>query len=296
MNRNTIESILTKKFNSWLESITDENIRKLVKQNTIITGGAIVSLILNEKPKDYDIYFKNKNTVLEVAHYYANQVPQATVVNENDRIKVFIKSSGQYSETSEELSGEYFEGLPENEVNTIKEVMTEVNIPEKIDESEKKKYRPIYLTSNAITLSDKIQIVIRFFGEPNEIHKNYDFVHVTNYWESSTGKLTLQPAAMEAILAKELRYVGSLYPVASVIRTRKFLKRGWNINAGQYLKMMFQISELDLTKIETLEEQLIGVDTAYFNQLISALKEHKEKHSDFVLTAGYLATIIDKIF
>ena len=34
-----------------------------------------------------------------------------------------------------------------------------------------------------------------------------------------------------------------------MIRTRKFLKRGWHINAGQYLKMCFQISELDLSDI-----------------------------------------------
>jgi hypothetical protein len=36
--------------------------------------------------------------------------------------------------------------------------------------------------------------------------------------------------------------------------------------------MLFQVSELDL-KIEVLEEQLIGVDVAYFSLLITVLRD-----------------------
>src|SRR3546814_2013322 len=45
-------------------------------------------------------------------------------------------------------------------------------------------YRPVFVSTNAITLSDKIQIVLRFYGEADAIHENYDFVHCTNYWTS----------------------------------------------------------------------------------------------------------------
>ena len=101
-------------------------------------------------------------------------------------------------------------------------------------------------------------------------------------------------------MARELVYVGSKYPLCSVIRTRKFLKRGFTINAGQYLKMAFQISSLDLTNIAVLEDQLTGVDVAYFATLIDALQKHSEKEKEegreFKLEYGYLAAIIDKIF
>jgi hypothetical protein len=50
------------------------------------------------------------------------------------------------------------------------------------------------------------------------------------------------------------------------------LKRGWNISAGEMLKVMFQISELDLKNPDVLEEQLIGVDVAYFSALINILR------------------------
>ncbi len=65
---------------------------------------------------------------------------------------------------------------------------------------------------------------------------------------------------------------------------------------GQYLKMAFQVSKLDLTNIEVLEDQLTGVDVAYFNTLIEALQDHIARNSEFKLEYSYLAAIIDKIF
>ena len=120
------------------------------------------------------------------------------------------------------------------------------------------KYRPVFMSTNAITLSGKIQIILRFYGDPDEIHKNYDYVHCTNYWESKEGKLTLRQPALEALMARELRYVGSKNPICSMIRMRKFIRRGWQINAGQILKMVMQISELDLKDIRVLEDHLTG--------------------------------------
>src|SRR3546814_2527635 len=88
---------------------------------------------------------------------------------------------------------------------------------------------------------------MRFYGEADAIHENDDVVHCTNDWTSKDANLTLRQPALESLLCKELRYVGSKYPVCSVIRLRKFIRRGWVINAGQILKMMMQVSELDLT-------------------------------------------------
>ena len=108
--------------------------------------------------------------------------------------------------------------------------------------------------------------------------------------------MSLPAAALESILSKTLVYEGSKYPLCSVIRTRKFIKRGWHINAGQYLKMFFQISELDLTDIAVLEDQLVGVDSAYFMMLIEALRDRMKKDEEFKISTEYVTTIIDRIF
>lgn len=310
MKKKTINAVICKKFDEWLQSITDEEVRKQVEKNTIVTGGCIASMLLKEPVNDFDVYFTNKETVKAVAKYYVAKwnesngdggyvLDGAEVSKENpdfkggvalnmthDRIKIIFESNGVAKEDGaiddEAEVEEWPDGKPQ------------------VAEESKPKYRPIYLSCNAITLSQKIQIVIRFYGDPDTIHQHYDYVHCTNYWTSKDRQLTLKQPALEALLSRELIYIGSKYPLASVIRTRKFLKRGFTCNAGQYLKMSFQISQLDLTSIAVLEDQLVGVDVAYFSTLIDALQKHsdkqKEESKEFKLEYNYLASIIDKIF
>jgi hypothetical protein len=134
--------------------------------------------------------------------------------------------------------------------------------------------------------------VIRFYGDPATIHENYDFVHCTNYWTSETRRIITNTQALECILGRELKYVGSKYPVASLFRTRKFIKRGWHITAGQMFKIANQVSKLDLNNFTILQDQLTGVDMAYFEELINKLKS---KNSDTV-DSSYLIQLIDEIF
>lgn len=320
MKAKTINAILCKKFESFLASVGDERVREILRQNSIITGGSIVSLLLNTNVNDYDVYLRTAEAAYEVAQYYvkqfeANPPPsfkgsdgQRTVkiyVEREPRVRIMIKSAGVVGEDTGSTY-QYFEQIQDaesagREADEFVERATQHTEAldeepaaklEHTTEKECKKYRPIFLTDNAITLSNKVQIVIRFYGEVDDIHKNYDFLHCTSSWTSWDKKLTLRPEALESILAKELRYQGSLYPICSVIRTRKFLAQGWTINAGQYLKMCWQISKLDLTDIKVLNEQLVGVDAAYFGHLIAALREVDLKSVD----ANYVCSVIDRIF
>ena len=279
----------------------------------MITGGAIASMLLNEDVNDFDIYFRDHATTLAVADYYVKRfhtknkagIPCAIYVDDTEgRVKVVIKSAGVASEDGAKTEYQYFESRPADDAQGyVGEVMGDAGeIQEAYEKTEemalaveddgKPAFRPVFMSTNAITLSGKIQIVLRFYGEPDTIHENYDFVHCTNYWTSRDNNLVLRQPALEALLARELRYVGSKYPVCSVIRLRKFIKRGWSINAGQILKMMMQISALDLTDPAVLEDQLTGVDSAYFIQLMTKIRE---KDPEKVNTA-YLVEIIDRMF
>ena len=328
MNRKAIKSVLKKVFLNWMNSITDIHVKNLVRSNTIITGGSITSMLMGEQIKDFDLYFRNKETAKAVANYYIDKfntvhTNQKTILldgpvtdvqrgglsnsktgflphrfnNTEGRLKIVIMSGHiEAPETEEEQA----EQIPfEDFFDTLEqadELPGDLMETGKEDESKKEKYRPIYLSPNAITLSDRIQLVIRFYGEPREIHDTYDFVHCMNYWDSNSEDLTLNPEALEAILSKTLVYKGSKYPVCSVIRARKFINRGWKINAGQYLKIAFQISELDLKNIDVLEDQLVGVDSAYFMALIDALANKMQNDPRFTVTTEYVSTIIDRIF
>ena len=358
MKKKTINAIMAKKINNWLESIEDKSLKNKLKHDVIVTGGCITSMLLNEKINDFDVYFKTKESLKAISQYYADQFNKnnegkanklgrplkawvldgtdvelwreekkqlsefahdypdydyatvgSWVYDENnesnqayarisgmilnvtpERIKIMVNSDGiaedsdTIADTAEYEVNEYLSALDDGD-----------NIPAEEIEKDVAKYKPIFLSTNAITLSGKIQIVVRFYGEPDQIHENYDFVHATNYWTFQTG-VVLKQEALEAIMNKELFYIGSKYPICSLVRTRKFIKRGWQINAGQYVKMAFQISKLDLENIYVLEDQLVGVDSIYFLNFISTLKERYMKDKGFVLTRDYLTTVIDKIF
>tara|TARA_B100000508_G_scaffold132093_1_gene120737 strand:- start:348 stop:1301 length:954 start_codon:yes stop_codon:yes gene_type:complete len=310
MKAKTIKAVIGKKIKSWVESIEDEKVRELVKKNTIVTGGCIASMLLGEKVNDFDIYFTNKETVKAVAEYYVNRfemkkrngIPcSITVQDENDRIKVVIKSSGIASEEGTEQDYNYFEGMPDDAAQGyVSEMMDDTGdiqdtyeqTQEMAEQVEDDTYRAVFMSTNAITLSNRIQLVLRFYGDAETIHENYDFVHCTNYWTSKDNNLVLRPEAMEALLSRELRYVGSKYPVCSVIRLRKFIKRGWVINAGQILKMMMQVSELDLKVPEVLEDQLTGVDSAYFIELMTKMRDKDPER----INTAYLIEVIDRMF
>jgi hypothetical protein len=325
MKTKTIKTVLRKKFDEFAKSITDEKVRSLVLKNSIITGGSIASMLLREKVNDYDIYFKNRETVLAVCEYYIKEFSKKNSYHmfeildgtniEDDikekeyahkkgitpgRIKIRIKSAGVAAEDDFD-----FDEQPEMDDSNVVGVNIDANVinitspvnPKQDDddgEETYQKYRPVYISANAITLSDKIQLIIRFFGDADEIHSNYDFAHCTCYWESDTGKLTLPNEALECLLTKELRYKGSQYPLASIIRTKKFINRGFTINAGQYLKMAMQLNDMDLRNVYVLEDQLIGVDALYFAQLLSAIPD--DKKIDNRIDASYLITMIDRFF
>lgn len=311
MKGKSIKSILRRKVDAWLKSIEVPELKERLEKGVIVTGGSIASMLLGEPVSDYDLYFRDHNTTLEVAKYYLERfkpkpqngvVVPLSILDENGRIKIIAKSAGIAGEESGK-DYHYFEGRPSAEAGEyVESVITD---PEQIEETyeeteqaalqtedKKKPYRPVFITSNAITLSDKVQLIIRFHGEPDEIHANYDFIHCTNYWKNWDGELVLRPAAMEALLSRTLQYVGSKYPICSLVRLRKFVSRGWRINAGQILKMAMQISELNLKDFSVLEDQLTGVDTAYFCQLLEKMREKDPTQVD----SAYLVEIIDRIF
>lgn len=312
MKAKTIKKVIKAKVEDWLSSIEDERVRALASRNTVVTGGCIASMLLKEPVNDFDLYFTNKETTVAVAEYYVSRFSSKnkagipvpiTVDHKEDRVRIVVKSAGIASEEGAKEPYEYFEGRPDDEAgNYVGEVLGDTgDIEEALEETSAlalavndgtPKYRPVFLSTNAITLSHKVQIVLRFYGSADTIHENYDYVHCTNYWTSNDDELVLRQPVLESLLAKELRYVGSKYPICSVIRLRKFIKRGWTVNAGQILKMMLQISELDLKDHKVLQDQLTGVDAAYFVQLVSMVKENDPEK----VNSAYLVEIIDRMF
>lgn len=289
--RKTIEKTLKSKVGSWLKTLP-EALAKEVREDYIVTGGAIASMLQGYLPNDYDLYFQTADIAKKVVDHYLTKMVESSHVDkvesriEEDgrRVAIMIKSAGIAVDGQEDFSTyQYFEQLPPNEAAEYFENLLK-------DSKEKSKnYEPALISSNAISLHGNVQLIFRFVGDPEDIHKNYDFVHCTN-WYTEKNSLTLRQGALESILAKELRYVGSLYPLCSMFRLKKFIKRGWTITAGEMLKIGWDISKLDLSNPAVLQDQLVGVDYAYFCQVVSCLNDNQE------IDRTYLFEVINRVF
>lgn len=313
MQVKTIRNNIEKKMLDWLESITDEQLRKKVKSKLLVSGGFVTSLFLNEKVNDYDIYIQDRQVLMELVDYYTKPFKDVMILD-GERRETYIDDELKRNPSAKnigEVNNQYAVSVRNLKPTQVKLFFKDAGAGMRVNEDKTEtdvdldvaaqtgkvvvttpKYFVKFFSPNAISLANNIQIVIRFHGNAEEIHKTFDFLHATNYFTFDEGLVT-NKAAVESILTKQLKYQGSLYPLTTIIRVRKFLKRGWNINAGELLKVMFQISELNLHDADVLEEQLIGVDVAYFGTLINILRNIEDKTK---ITSEYLNSIIERVF
>ncbi len=289
MKRATIEKVIAKKIKTWIATIDNLEVYEAIRKDTIVTGGSIASMLMGEKANDFDVYFKSNETALMVANYYVKKFQEKTPTGSievkmieaknirdivEERVSIYIKSRGIVGQN------------PDNEEPT-----DEIEVGARA-QNEEGLYFPVFISENAITLTDRIQIITRFAGEPEEIHKNFDFAHAFSWYDHETEKCHLDPLALECILSKTLIYKGSLYPISSIFRVRKFMSRGWKISAGQLLKIMWQISEINLKDRVILRDQLTGVDSSYFNTFITVMEEYDADK----LNSLYIGEVINRIF
>lgn len=364
MNIKNIKSFLTHKHNDWLDSITDTLLREGVRRNSLIAGGAIVSLMQGDSPNDLDVYLMDKEVALKLVIYYVKQwnkdarhrskigirlratqdYVDKLLASDVDTLIDMLLCEGYTEHTVTELSGMRKQELVDILLSADYGRYYVVSSPEELDkvtvdslyrlneysngvslfirsagaveeaddgipmsagtagtesstvakEGEKPDYRPVFLTNNAMSLKGKVQVILRFIGTPEEITANFDYVHCTCTYVPHTKELTLPSKALASIMTKELMYVGSRYPVCSLFRLRKFINRGYHINVGQILKMVFQIKALDLYNIAVMEDQLLGVDSLYMASFVRSIKEDAEKGEE--VTETYLMELISDMF
>ena len=165
-----IEKLLTTVFENFLSSITDEKLKVEINEKAFIAGGCIPSMLMDEWVNDYDLYFTDNDIATKVWQYYQRQIEQAETNKLPYAYKVdIVKGDGYWK---------------------IKW----------IDELPKNVYAPIFISGNAITLTDKIQIITKFTGEPQDVIKNFDWAHLRSYYKYP--KLYLDPEVYRYITEK----------------------------------------------------------------------------------------------
>lgn len=324
MRFRTIKSTIRRKLDDWLKSIDNPDLVRAIRNDVIVSGGAIATMSTGEGVNDYDVYFRTKATAINVALYYISKFQEVNkelttpipslrashVKNikgeDEERLLMHIQSAGavevnappyQYFETTADWEQRnYFEpkSVLEDDVESTDANPDLVYAAVSGGKGKDRPYSPVFFTNNAITLTGDIQLVIRFFGEPAKLHTNYDFVHCMSYYDYRSDKLEVTPDAMQCMLERTLVYAGSLYPLCTLMRLRKFISRGWRIDAGEMLKIAYNVGEVNFQDPDMLKEQLMGVDVAYMHQFIGALTIARKEGKR--ITPTYFAELLDRCY
>lgn len=293
MNKHQIEHELSKRVSGLREFFKSKGCSHLC-DDMFIGGGAIASMLNNEDVNDYDFYVNEVYLIRKILLFFGDRF--AEISKKQPNLKIVSNGNGFaiknekgdscLSLLSPKDTIDYINNVSISDDDTCLDNYTK-DIPN---------YYPVFITENAITLKGGIQIITKFFGPPESVIDSFDFVHCKNYYSIHEGKLYLKPLAIESILCKELHYCGSVTPLSSVFRMRKFLKRGWNINAGNIFKIMFDISNKDFSNIDTLIENLVGVDIVYFSRAVNRIRDEFQNNDNFKITKKYIFSLMDEIF
>ncbi len=299
--QNTIEEGLNE-----ADKLLIANFQQQVIDSTIVTGGSIASMLLGEEVNDIDVYFTDREVARKVATYYLNtmrkdgnltvssQVHKIAVVDNNSNgVDIMIRSAGVVGDGIDIKDYDYFESQDQNKIDDYFAEYVKRGETRKI-EGQPLKHIVSFITSNAITLQNNIQIILRFCGDVEEIHKNFDFAHCTNYWTQETG-VVYNVNALQHLLERRLVYIGSRFPIATMFRLRKFIERGYRVSGGEMVKIAYDISKIDMNDVRVLKDQLMGMDLAYFGEVISILR-NGEKEGGKELDRTYLFQVLNQVF
>lgn len=122
-------------------------------------------------------------------------------------------------------------------------------------------FEPKLVTNNAVTIElngKTIQFITKFFGQPFQVIRHFDFEHCQNFYNPADKFLELKS---HSILSRTLVFNNRAHlPISSIKRIAKFAAQGWIIKDKEVIKLAKAISFLKLADDKVLEEQIAGLN------------------------------------
>jgi hypothetical protein len=239
--------------------------------NLYLAGGAITSTIANEEPSDFDVFFSTELALQQVL----------TTLHNNTKVLDKLKFSFKDDLT---VPGLVLGGLSSaDEAMSDDEAITWAN--NHIKANPTKVAGIVYISSNAITFKNGLQLTFRFLGRPEAVFNTFDYEHCKVYFRLSPLR-EQEPVfcgdSLRAIATRELLYTGnSRFVLSALARMTKFSNRGWRTHSSLLFKLMQNAMTIDWTSLAVVEQELngfYGITPAQVAEILSQLKK-KEKFS-----------------
>jgi len=155
---------------------------------------------------------------------------------------------------------------------------------------EKKSEKPV-VTDNAYSFQldhQRYQFIKVATGTPEQVIGGFDFT-VCMGAVTVDGDFTFAPDFFQHLAQRRLVFnIGTEFPICALYRTRKYIKRGFELSGIEAIKLALRIQNLDISDYKELRRQLMGIDTLFLKELTDSLKTEGEKKYDL---NEFLATL-----
>ena len=142
---------------------------------------------------------------------------------------------------------------------------------------------------------DCYQFICASFGTPESVIRRFDFTCCMGAWNPKSEEFLLDPLFLKHCSQRRLIFnVATEYPICSLWRAFKFVKRGWKLPATEAIKMALRIHDLNISDRAELKRQLLGIDTLFLKELTDALAEGGELKYDFLEAIKMVGDLADQ--
>jgi hypothetical protein len=126
----------------------------------------------------------------------------------------------------------------------------------------------------------RIQLIRVLTGTPEDVIRSFDFTICQGAFSEETG-FVLGSSFLHHLAQRRLVFnLAAEYPICSLYRARKFIRRGYHFSGIEAIKLGLKIQNLKLSTLGELKKQLMGIDTLFLKDLTDSLKGQEEKAYD----------------
>jgi hypothetical protein len=134
----------------------------------------------------------------------------------------------------------------------------------------------------------RIQLVKVLTRTAPEIIQSFDFTICQGAFDLDDGFIFGADFFQHLAQRRLVFNIKAEYPICSLYRARKFLKRGFTLSGIEAIKLGLRIHSLKIETYRDLRAQLMGIDTLFLRDLTDSLKGQDEKAYDL---NDFLATL-----
>lgn len=139
------------------------------------------------------------------------------------------------------------------------------------------------------------QLICCLFGTPEQVLSSFDFTCCMGAWIPKTNEFEIDALFLKHCAQHRLVFnPNAKYPVCSLWRSVKFLKRGWVMPAVECIKLALCIHHLHIEDRKELKRQLLGIDTLFLKEMTDALELSGNLPYDYMEAVDYIMGFLDK--